>query len=355
MNINNLKKFNPFEIERKKKNKIYIDQIRLLNLHHYNRCKKYKKIINNLKFKLKNINKLEDFPMLPVRIFKKFDLKSVSENKIVKKLVSSGTSGQELSKIYLDKKNASDQVRVLGRIMSTILGKKRLPMLIIDQNPKTLDKSIFNARTVAIYGFSIFGTQHSYLLDEENKIDYVSLNNFLKKYSSDKFLIFGFTSLVYENLIQKLSFNLIKSDFQNGILIHGGGWKKMEKLKVNNTIFKKKLIEKINLNKIYNYYGLVEQAGSVFIESKKCGYFHTSVYSDIFIRDKKFNVLKNKKKGLIQLISLLPTSYPGHNILTEDIGEIIGEDNCKCGLKGKYFLVHGRTKEAEIRGCSDIR
>ena len=104
MNINNLKKFNPFEIERRKKNKIYTDQIRLLNLHHYNHCEKYKKIINNLKFKLKNKNKLEDFPMLPVRIFKKFDLKSVSENKIVKKLVSSGTSGQELSKIYLDKK-----------------------------------------------------------------------------------------------------------------------------------------------------------------------------------------------------------------------------------------------------------
>ena len=127
----------------------------------------------------------------------------------------------------------------------------------------------------------------------------------------------------------------------------------MEKLKVNNSIFKKKLINKINLKKVYNYYGLVEQAGSVFIESKQCGYFHTSIYSDIFIRDKKFNVLKNKKKGLIQLMSLLPTSYPGHNILTEDIGEIIGEDNCKCGLKGKYFLIHGRVKKAEIRGCSD--
>ena len=100
---------------------------------------------------------------------------------------------------------------------------------------------------------------------------------------------------------------------------------------------------------------MVEQTGSVFIESEKCGYFHTSVYSDIFIRDKKFNVLENKKKGLIQLMSLLPTSYPGHNILTEDIGEIIGEDDCKCGFKGKYFLVHGRAKEAEMRGCSDIR
>ena len=126
----------------------------------------------------KNINKLEDFPMLPVRIFKKFDLKSVSEDKIVKKLVSSGTSGRELSKIYLDKKNANNQVRVLGKIMSTILGNKRLPMLIIDQSPKILDRSIFNARSTAIYGFSIFGINHCFLLDKENKIDYISLNNF---------------------------------------------------------------------------------------------------------------------------------------------------------------------------------
>ena len=59
--------------------------------------------------------------------------------------------------------------------------------------------------------------------------------------------------------------------------------------------------------------------------------------------------------GILQLISPLATSYPGHNILSEDSGAIIGEDDCKCGLKGKYFLVHGRVKEAEIRGCSDIR
>ena len=355
MIIDSLEKLSPFGVNKKEKNKIYINHLKLLSLHHYNHCKKYKKIIKNLKFKIKNKNKLEDYPMLPVRIFKKFDLKSVSEDKIVKKLVSSGTSGQELSKIYLDKKNANSQIRILGKIMSTFLGNKRLPMLIIDQDPKILDRSVFSAKLAAIYGFSIFGKNHCYLLDKKNKINYFDLNNFLEKYSKDNFLIFGFTGLVYENLIKNLLVNSLRANFKNGILIHGGGWKKMEQLKINNNIFKKKLIEKINLDKIYNYYGLVEQAGSVFIESRKCGYFHTSVFSDIFIRDKKLNVVENRKKGLIQLISLLPTSYPGHNILTEDIGEIVGEDDCKCGLKGKYFLVHGRAKEAEIRGCSDIR
>ena len=67
-----------------------------------------------------------------------------------------------------------------------------------------------------------------------------------------------------------------------------------------------------------------------------------------------FNISKNKKRGLVQLISVLPTSYPGHNILTEDIGEIVGENDCVCGKGGKYFLIHGREEKSEIRGCSDV-
>ena len=353
--IDSLLKLGPFSVNNNKKNKIVKDQIKLLTLHHYKFCEKYKKIIRNLKFKIRNNNRLENFPMLPVRLFKKFDFMSVSENKIVKKLVSSGTSGQELSKIYLDKKNSSNQTKVLGKIMSTILGHKRLPMLIIDQNPAILDRSTLNARAAAIYGFSTLGTNHSYLLDKKNNIDYKTLNNFLEKFSKNKFFVFGFTSFVYENLIKKLSTNLLKTNLKNAVLLHGGGWKKLEKLKISNEQFKRQLFKKIKLRNIYNYYGLVEQTGSIFIECNKCGYFVTSVFSDIFIRDKKFNVVKNGKKGLIQLLSLLPTSYPGHNILTEDKGEIINEENCKCRLKGKHFLVHGRAKEAEIRGCSDVR
>ena len=66
-----------------------------------------------------------------------------------------------------------------------------------------------------------------------------------------------------------------------------------------------------------------------------------------------FSVCSTGEKGLIQVVSQLPESYPGHSLLTEDEGVILGEDDCPCGRKGKYFEIKGRIKNAEIRGCSD--
>ena len=116
--------------------------------------------------------------------------------------------------------------------------------------------------------------------------------------------------------------------------------------------FKNLLYKVVRIKKIYNYYGMVEQTGSILLECNK-GYLHSSIYSDVIIRNNDFSICNTKQKGLVQLLSILPISYPGHTILSEDIGELIGEDNCKCGLKGKYFKIYGRLKNAEIRGSSD--
>jgi len=350
--INKLFEMSPYSLNEKKKLIFFKNEINKLTNHHYKNSKDYRKLLNLLEFKHKKKSSLEKIPFLPVRLFKDFDLKSINSKKIVKILLSSGTSGKKLSKIYLDKENALAQSKILNKIVKTVLDKERLPMLIIGKNPKNNDRKTFNAQMAAIYGFSIFGKDLTYLLDGNNNINYLGLNNFLNKYSNKKFFIFGFTSAVYENLIQKLSIKLLNKNFFNGTLLHGGGWKKMENLKVNNKTFKNKLWNKLKLRNIYNYYGLVEQTGSIFLECK-CGYFITSVFSDILIRDGNFDILPNGHKGFIQLFSLLPKSYPGHSILTEDIGEIIDKKNCTCTLNGKRFLVHGRVREAEIRGCSD--
>jgi hypothetical protein len=139
----------------------------------------------------------------------------------------------------------------------------------------------------------------------------------------------------------------------NGIIIHGGGWKKLKDQAVDEKTFKKAFKQYFNAGAVYNYYGFVEQVGSIYIECEY-GYLHTSVFSDIIIRDKKtLAPLPFNMSGLIQALSILPHSYPGHSILTEDLGICIGEDNCPCGRLGKYFKVIGRTASAEIRGCSD--
>ena len=86
----------------------------------------------------------------------------------------------------------------------------------------------------------------------------------------------------------------------------------------------------------------------------ECGHLHASVFSEVIARNPRdFSVSEIGGKGIIQVVSAIPESYPGHSLLTEDEGLLLGEDDCPCGRKGKYFSVLGRLKNAEIRGCSD--
>jgi phenylacetate-coenzyme A ligase PaaK-like adenylate-forming protein len=292
-------------------------------------------------------------PFIPVRLFKELELLSIDRADIRKTLTSSGTSGQAPSKIFLDAVTSTNQTRVLNKILSSFIGKKRLPMLIIDSQSVIKNRISFSARGAGILGFSMFGYDVQYLLDDDFNLDIELLQNFLEKHKGEKILLFGFTYIVWEFFNNALQKKGISINLENGILIHGGGWKKMIDSAVDTHVFRKSLFDKTKLEQIYNYYGLVEQTGSIFMECES-GYLHASNYSDIIIRNHKdYSVLPNGQEGLVQLVSALPKSYPGHSILTEDLGTIIGIDSCTCGRKGKYFTISGRIKNAEVRGCSD--
>ena len=170
---------------------------------------------------------------------------------------------------------------------------------------------------------------------------------------TENILIFGFTFIIWKHFIIELEKLEKKVDLSKAILLHGGGWKQLENQSVDNIEFKKRIFKVSEISKIHNYYGMVEQTGSIFVECEH-GFFHSPSFSDLIIRNHKtHSPEKNGVEGLIQLLSVIPKSYPGHSILTEDLGTIHGEDDCKCGRMGKYFKVHGRIKSAEIRGCSD--
>ncbi len=59
------------------------------------------------------------------------------------------------------------------------------------------------------------------------EIDFEVVSAFLEKYKGKKILLFGFTFMVWQHFYKELLKTDKKFDFSNGILIHGGGWKKL--------------------------------------------------------------------------------------------------------------------------------
>lgn len=340
-----------FSLSKEEKANAMASLLNGLHTWHYNHSTEYKNISNTVFNGNAGINSLEQLPFLPVSIFKNHSVKSIAEADVFKVLTSSGTTGQQVSRIFLDKDTAKLQTLALSKIITHIVGPSRLPMLVIDSKAVFSNKSSFSARGAGILGLSVFGKDHTYSLDENFEPDEAAMTAFLEKYDQQPVLIFGFTFMVWLYLLNaKLKG---KYDLSKAILIHSGGWKKLQDIAVDNTTFRKMLQEKFGLTQVYNFYGMVEQVGSVFLENSD-GYLHCPNFADVIIRNPEdFSVQPPGKEGLIQVISALPKSYPGHSILTEDIGVLMGEDNAANGWKGKYFKIIGRAKKAELRGCSD--
>lgn len=353
MNYNDVLEISPFSLNKEEKSKLFTEYLKELSLKHYQKCENYKKIVDKLNCNLSEIKNYTEIPFLPVRLFKEFDLKSIPTEEVFKTMTSSGTSGQAVSKIYLDKTTAANQQKTLVKIVSDFTGASRMPMLIIDSPSVIKNRNMFSARGAGILGFSIFGADRTYALDDDMNINIPVIEAFLEKHKGQKILLFGFTFMIWQFFYKKLKELNVKLDLSNGILIHGGGWKKLVNEAVSKEEYKQSLNDVCGIKSVHDYYGMVEQTGCVYMECEY-GHLHASIFSDVIIRNPKdFSITKTGEKGLIQVCSLLPESYPGHSLLTEDEGTILGEDDCPCGRKGKYFTILGRIKNAEIRGCSD--
>jgi hypothetical protein len=331
-----------------------LNELNALTALHAEHCVEYRQILEATVAGRTNFTSLADLPFLPVRLFKEIKLVSVPPDEIVKTLTSSGTTGQLPSRIMLDNSTAAAQARALVRIIRSYLGRKRLPMLILDCPEVLKGQNAYSARGAGVIGFSQFGSDHTYALkDETMATDWDAIVAFLERHRGERIFMFGFTFMIWQYLLRNAEEAGRTFDFGDCILIHGGGWKKLADQQVSNNEFKRRLRETFGIQTIYNYYGMVEQTGSIYMECES-GYFHPADYSEIILRDPRdLRELEVGEAGLIETLSIIPRSYPGHVLLTEDIGVMHGLDGCSCLRRGKYFRILGRLTNAELRGCSD--
>ncbi len=337
--------------------KAFLQDLKQLTMHHYQSCAEYRLLVDGYGG-LKKYQCLSELPTLSVNLFKMFDLKSVEDDKIVKTLQSSGTTGQRRSQIYLDRETASSQSRALVNILQSYIGKDRYPMIIVDHDGHLKNKARFHARAAGIQGLSIFGRDHFYALNNDMSLRTQDLEEYLNKHAGRPLLLFGFTHIVWQHFIKALEQGQKRLNLEHSILLHSGGWKKMLDQAVDNDAFKKTVSERLGIRRVHNFYGMAEQTGSIFVECEH-GMLHESDYGRILVRKvshglpHEWPVAEAGESGVIQVLSSLPKSYPGHSIITEDQGMVVGHDDCKCGRAGRYFKVLGRVPKTLVRGCSD--
>ena len=216
----------PYSMSEDKKEGLLTKRLISLTKRHRESCPEYKRMLNAVGFDIEKVQTYEDTPFLPVRLFKELDLKSVPDGEVVKTMTSSGTTGQVVSKIYLDRTTSFNQQKALVKIVSDFTGSERMPMIMIDCPGVIRNREMFSARGAGILGFSIFGSKKIYALDDDMKLDVEGVKSFLYQHKGERILLFGFTFMVWQHFYKelvRLKDGGVTVDLSDGILIHGGG------------------------------------------------------------------------------------------------------------------------------------
>jgi hypothetical protein len=107
-------------------------------------------------------------------------------------------------------------------------------------------------------------------------------------------------------------------------------------------------------DRVIDFYGMVENVGVVYPDCEQ-GNKHVPAFADVIIRNElTLEPVAMGQRGLMQVCSVLPTSFPGFLVLTEDIAELIHHDGCACGRRGTAFRFVSRAPKAEVRGCGNV-
>lgn len=149
----------PFSLSKGEKERLLTERLVELTSQHKINCSEYAHILDSMNFDFDKIQSYKDLPFLPVRLFKELELMSVPREAVVKTMTSSGTTGQAVSKIYLDRVTSSNQQKTMVKIVSDFTGTNRMPMIIIDCPSVVKNRAMFSARGAGILGFSMFGTK----------------------------------------------------------------------------------------------------------------------------------------------------------------------------------------------------
>lgn len=304
---------------------------------------------------------LADLPFLPVGLFKANPpLALVAPGEITRTIVSSATTGQVPSRVVLDAATSKRMTRGLMAIARDFVGAARRPYLVIDTPDALGGNGEMGARGAAIQGFRAFATEMVCCLTKDSAgnmaLQEDKLLESVGRWKESEILVYGFTYIIWNHFVKRLESCGLRLDMPNVRVLHSGGWKRLQDQAVTKDAFTKGVASTFGCSpdRVVDFYGMVENIGVVYPDCQY-GNKHVPCFAEVIIRDPlTLEPVARGRQGLVQVCSVLPSSFPGFLLLTEDIAELIDHDGCPCGRRGTTFRFVSRAPKAEVRGCGNV-
>jgi hypothetical protein len=177
-------------------------------------------------------------------MFKRFRLAAVPPEKVVRELLSSSTTGQQPSRIVIDKTTAFRQARALVSILKEHIGNQRRPYLVLDAEESVGVGDSLTARGAAIRGIGNFASETVFAMQKlesgELEPEWDRTQAFFDRAGDAPVLLFGFTFMVWTRFLLEAERRGIRFHTSQATLLHSGGWKKLQGQAVSKDEFNRR-------------------------------------------------------------------------------------------------------------------
>jgi Acyl-protein synthetase, LuxE len=323
----------------------------------------YKNYIDQWPVDYRSTNRVSELPYLPVGILKADPpLSFISSAEIKRTLTSSATTSQMPSRVVLDAPTSKRMTKGVVSIVRDFIGSARRPYLVVDTADLMKSSEEMGARSAAIQGLNPFASSTTYCLNLTKSgdlaLDLEKLKSFAEAHRDEnEVLVYGFTYILWQHLVKPLLSEGLCLNLKNVRILHSGGWKRLQDQAVEKSVFNEQLAHVVGCSPkcIIDFYGMVESVGVIFPDCPE-GNKHSPSFAEVIVRNPlTLEPVAVGEHGVVQVCSILPTSFPGNLLLTEDLAQVISDDGCPCGRRGISFRFAGRIPKVEVRGCGNIQ
>lgn len=348
----------PFALPPEEKARYLERQLSELLVHHRAACEPYARVVETWE-RTRGIRPfaVDDYPFLPVTIFKEYTLRSTGED--VMSVRSSATTSGTASNILVDRATRKRQSLSANKVLADFIGPEPRPYLVFDVEATVRGSEAMSARGAAILSLAHLASEFLFVMREDAGslvLDEQAMERALAHIGERPFISYGFTYLLYQAHRHLAAGGFRRTAHPRSVLLHSGGWKRLLDQAVDKPTFNATVAGPWGLaaDRVVDFYGSVEQVGVPYPDCS-AGVKHVPYWADIVIRrGDTLEPAEVDEIGLMQLLNCLPLSAPNHSVLTEDLGALAALDGCACGRRGKAFVFRGRAPKSEVRGCSDV-